>query len=67
MTGEEMLTTLDEHGADAGSDFNDGLDELGWFGWSVGHEGGDTVLTVRFTAEDGETSEQRRWRLEPLT
>jgi hypothetical protein len=63
MTGKEMLALLDEHGADAGSDFNDHV--MGWFGWSISHQNGDTVLAVSFQAEDL-TTVARRWRLEPL-
>lgn len=69
MTGEEMLTVLAEYGADAVSDLNDGDEFLGWFGWSVGHEKGDTVLTVSFEPSTylgpGPVT-ARRWRLEPL-
>lgn len=56
-----MLAQLDFYGGDAGSNFNDGEDVNGWFGWSIT----DDVLTVTLDREDGETL-TARWQLERL-
>lgn len=58
MDEQTLLAILNTQGEDAGADFNDGDDVLGWFGWSIK----DDILTVTHTSTDSvETS--GRWRL----
>lgn len=73
MTPRELLEQLDFAGADAMSDFNDGLEpDGGWFGWDVGYENGFRVLTVEFQ-DAGERDEYDypksyigKWALVPM-
>lgn len=58
MDEATMLETLSEHGQDAGSDYNDSDDVMGYFGWSIA--GG--VLTVTHEPDD-DVVVVRRWRL----
>lgn len=64
MTAPEMLTALHWHGVDAGSDFNDGLDNPGWLGWSIE----DDTLTVTYQPMDDNGAagpvQTASWRLE---
>jgi hypothetical protein len=57
-----MLQVLNEYGEDAASDYNDGEDVMGWFGWSINDE---HILTVTFRDEDGEP-DSAQWRLVPI-
>jgi hypothetical protein len=63
MDAQTMLRILGEDGENAGSDFNDAHDVMGWFGWSIA----DNVLTVTYEASDRTPGEPqvvtRRWRL----
>jgi hypothetical protein len=60
MEPEEMLRILSEQGSQAGSDFNDGDDVMGYFGWSID---GDVLIV---TYESGDGSATSRWRLEAV-
>jgi len=71
MTSDEMLDQLSSDGENAGSDFNDGEDVNGWFGWTVVTDAdGVPNLTVIYQpiTEDGGAGEAQtaRWRLEPV-
>lgn len=59
-----MLQVLNAYGEDAGSDFNDGEEVMGYFGWSIDD---DRVLTVTYRGEDdpADTAFVGRWRLVP--
>jgi hypothetical protein len=47
----DALAALHSHGQDAGSDFNDGEDTPGYFGWSVElNDIGDYELVVTYEA-----------------
>lgn len=48
MTRDKMLRLLNEHGEDAGSDYNDGDEVHGRFGWTVTQNGDEAVLTVTY-------------------
>jgi len=77
---ERMLEQLHRAGEDAGSDFHDGENMQGWFGWEVypvtGSASGTVLsheLKITYTplteAGDGADEERavtRRWRLEPV-
>lgn len=67
MTREQMIAQLSLHGEDAGSDFNDGVEPNGWFGWSIE---GDR-LTVTFTPDSEDDPDERptvtrEWQLVPV-
>ena len=57
-----MLQLLNEHGEDAASNFNDGEDVMGWFGWSIND---DHILTITFNDDNG-NADSAQWRLRPL-
>lgn len=68
MDADTMLDILGGHGQDAGSDFNDSDQVMGWFGWSVSDPAdGPPVLTVNYEAATVTPGEPqtvtRRWRL----
>jgi hypothetical protein len=71
---ERMLTLLNRQGHDAGSDFNDGEEVSGWFGWDIANiEHSPLVLEVTYTptTEEGDGPDDakavtRCWRLEPI-
>jgi hypothetical protein len=52
MTIDDILQTLNEHGQDAASDYNDGENVMGYFGWSV--ETSARILVITFEPDDGE-------------
>ena len=66
MTRDQMLDLLHEHGEDAGSDYNDGDEVEGWFGWKVNGE----ILTVKYQpcTDDGRAgaAQMASWRLVPV-
>lgn len=51
MGPREMLDILSEYGGDAASDYRDGEEHNGWFGWTVTKD----VLTVKFDHPEGTT------------
>jgi len=57
-----MLAILSEYGEDASSDYNDGDDVMGYFGWSID---GD-VLSVSYTPDGGPSVSAASWRLVPV-
>lgn len=64
MNANEMLANVGEHGEEAASDYNYGLD--GWFGWRIA---GDLLTVTWMPAdEDGAAGpfESRSWRLVPV-
>lgn len=62
MDAVTMLQVLNEQGGEAGSDFNDGEEVMGWYGWSIDD---DHILTVTYRPEDGQT-DTARWKLVPV-
>lgn len=66
MDRDEMMNNLSIQGQDARSDFNDGLDDPGWFGW---HVKGD-VLSVSFEpvtdVGNAGPAQIARWKLVPI-
>jgi len=67
LTREGMLTQLDEVGADAGADYNDGDEVQGYFSYRVS---GD-VLSISHSPYDHEANKvlvsvTYRWRLTPI-
>lgn len=65
----EMLKTLSEYGEEAGEDFNDGDDVMGWFSWAVAGEGKARQLTITYRPEeDGEAGapQTASWVLVPM-
>jgi hypothetical protein len=63
MDARQMLAILAEHGEDAGSDYNDGEDVDGYFGWTVEGIGDAPVLVVTHRPGDGGEVSSRRFRL----
>jgi hypothetical protein len=66
MQPQDMLGTLNEYGEEAGSDFNDGDDVMGWFSWSVTGEGRTRQLTITYTPGAGGAKQTATWVLVPV-
>lgn len=62
MTNDEMLNELAAEGENAGSDYNDSDDVLGWFGWDIV---GD-VLTITYEKDNDKPKQIAQWRLVKL-
>lgn len=64
LSAEEMLGQIHWHGQDAGSDFNDGMDNPGWFGWTI--DGDVLTATYQPCDDDGAAGPVQTfsWRLE---
>lgn len=60
MNRDELLAAFNNHGDDAGADYNDGVD--GWFGW---HVTDSNTLIITFTDAD-ENDFEAEWALEPM-
>jgi hypothetical protein len=61
MTRKQMIEQLKLHGEDAGSDFNDGIEPNGWFGWSIEVDkfSGNPLMTVTFTPDSEDDPNER--------
>lgn len=55
-----MLRVLDTEGEEAGSNYNDGENVLGWFSWTVR----DSVLEIKHQDDQGVIT-TARWKLTP--
>jgi hypothetical protein len=66
LNAEQMLRQLNEHGQDAGSDYNDSEEVDGYFGWEV--EGDVLVVTHEISEDSNRRNPEvtRRWRLVPI-
>lgn len=71
MQPQDMLRILNEAGEEAGADFNDADDVLGWFAWTVTERSGVRHLTVTYEPEAdwGKRSGEKHsvtWALVPV-
>lgn len=61
MNKAQLLDAVHDAGIDAGADFNDGIEPMGWLGWSIQNH----ILTVHFESHDHVKSEAS-WHLVPV-